>query len=156
MPRGALKVLRFPAAQSEPASEGPLGRIIVHRGPLGTAIQAMHRVIGELPPGECVAYAVQLTGTPVVRLRAVAGFRATCRRIERTMEALGASVVGHFAVDPDFDNPSCFYELGGAAAAYADRCLRPRGRAERIRRLIARVAGCDPALGAVLIVGRKR
>ena len=156
MPRSALRVLRFPASAGGPVSDGPLGRLIVHRGPLGPAIHAMRRVIGELPPGDCVAYAVQFNGSPVVRLRAVAGFRATCRRIERTMDAFGASVVGHFAVDPDLDNPSCFSELGGAAAAYADRCLRPRGRAARLRQLIARFAGCDPALGAVLVVGRKR
>jgi hypothetical protein len=156
MQRRALTVLRFPAPARAPVSDGPLGRLIVHRGPLQSGIGSLRRLIDELPVGECLAYAIQLNGSPMRRLRAIAAFRSGRRLIERTMRDAGAEVVGRFGVDPDLDSPSCLYELDSRAAEYADRCLRPRGRALPLRRLIERVAGCDPALGAVLIVGRKR
>ncbi len=156
MPRSALTVLRFPAPPRELASDGPLGRLIVQRGPVQPGIQTLRRLIGELAAGECVGYALQLTGSPVRRLRAVAAFRSERRLIERAMGDAGADVVGRYGVDPDLDSPSCIYELDSAAAEYAGRCLRPRGRALPLRRLIERLTGCDPALGAVLIVGRKR
>jgi hypothetical protein len=116
----------------------------------------LRRLIAEMPGGECVAYAMQFNGSPAARVRAIAGFRADRRLIERTMTEAGADIVGHFGADPSLDNPSCLYELGSAAADYADRCLRPRGRTLLLRRLVARLTGCDPALGAVLIVGQKR
>src|SRR6185295_19453951 len=82
-------------------------------------------------------------------------FRAARRRVEKTMRDAGAEIAGRLGVDPDIDAPSCVYELGTAASEYADRCLRPRGRLRAIRRAIEAIAGCDPALGAVVIVARK-
>jgi len=51
--------------------------------------------------------------------------------------------------------PSCIYELDTDAAQYAEGCLRPRGRFRLVRRLLQRVAGYDPALGAIVVIGRK-
>jgi hypothetical protein len=148
-------MVRFQTPSRAAMGEGPLGRLIVQRGPLSTGIDGLRRLIEGLSQGECVGYALQLNGSPAARMRAVMSFRLQRHRIERAMQDAGAEVVGRFGVDPDLDSPSCFYELDTPAAEYADRCLRPRGRKLALRRLVARLGGCDPALGAVLIVGRK-
>jgi hypothetical protein len=82
-------------------------------------------------------------------------FRLQRLRAERAIVRAGAEVVARYGVDPSLTQPACFYELDSPAAEYADRCIRPRGPSPGVRRLATRLFGCDPALGGVLVVGRK-
>ena len=85
----------------------------------------------------------------------LATFRLQRRRAERAIVRAGAVVVAIYGVDPSLEQPACFYELNSPAADYADRCVRPRGPSPGLRRLATRLFGCDPALGGVLVIGRK-
>jgi hypothetical protein len=151
-----MSMLQAIAVAPEPVLDGPWGRTVLLRGSSIDEADAARRIADGLKAGECVAFAIQLNGSPLQRARALAGFRWRQWRIERVMRRAGATRVVRFGVDPDLDMPSCIYELGTDAAVYADRCLRPRGRLNNIRRWIEALAGCDPALGAVVITGRKQ
>jgi hypothetical protein len=48
------------------------------------------------------------------------------------------------------------FDLDSCADTYAGERLRPRGSQPALRRALARIFGADPALGAIVIVGRKR
>ena len=148
-------MLHMPAIEPPAPREGPFGQLIIHRAPGRTGTAALRSSIQALSQGECVAFAIRLTGPAADRLRAAVTFRSRRRAVEHTMRQEGAEIVARLGVDPDLDAPGCVYELGTAAGRYADRHLRPRGRARATRRLFARLFGCDPALGAVVIVCRK-
>lgn len=80
-------------------------------------------------------------------------------RIGRNTRALRAAGVGsfeRFAVSPDVRQPVVIHSLRAAAAAYARRNFLPsaRGLAGIARGWLSRWAGCDPSVGAILIVGR--
>lgn len=116
--------------------------------PLGHAIQRAGR-------GDCVAFAVALDTALITRLLTLATLRWQRRRAERAIRRSGGEVVGHFGVDPSLANPSWLYELNTPASAYADRFMRPRGSNLALRRLAEWCFGCDPALGGVMVVGKK-
>jgi glycosyltransferase involved in cell wall biosynthesis len=116
--------------------------------PLRTALE-------EMSAGDCIAYAIGLNAPPVARLVALAMMPLRLRRVERTIARGGAQVVGRYGIDPSLDVPSCVYELNSPASEYADHCLRPRGSVQALRRILARWFTCDPALGGVVVVGRK-
>jgi hypothetical protein len=143
------------AVAPEAPLHGPWGRTVFLRAPVLPTTASVRRLVDGLAPGECIAFAIPLNGPVFQRLRTITTFRLRRRRILHAMRDAGALHVRRFGVDPDLEMPSCIYELDTAAALYADRCLRPSGRLRAIRRVIERVAGCDPALGAVVIVGRK-
>lgn len=105
--------------------------------------------------GDGVAYALALNTPLLTRVMTVATFRLQRWRAERAIVRGGGRVVAAYGVDPSIEQPSCFHELNTPAADYVDRCVRPRGRAFDLRRIAMRWFGCDPALGGVLIVGRK-
>jgi len=63
--------------------------------------------------------------------------------------------VYRYAVTPSIERPTFAYEIGTPAAEYADRHLRPRGAGDRLRRVITRIAGVDPSIGAVVVAGLK-
>jgi hypothetical protein len=45
--------------------------------------------------------------------------------------------------------------LRTSADTYAGLHLRPRGSSVLLRRILAAIFGCDPALGAIVIIGKK-
>jgi hypothetical protein len=139
----------------EAAVHGPWGRTVFLRAVAVPQADAVRRLVDGLAAGECIAFAVPLNGAPVDRLMTLLTFRLRMRRIVRAMRDAGAEQMRRFGVDPDLEMPSCVYELDTDAAHYAERCLRPRGRFPMLRRALARIFGCDPALGAVVIIGRK-
>ena len=105
--------------------------------------------------GQYVAYAIALDVPWLTRLRTLLTLRWQLGRAEAMMERAGARVVGTYGIEPSLTAPTCMYELGTAASAYADRCLRPRGSAVWLRRGLTRCFGCDPALGGIVIIGCK-
>ena len=142
-------------SHSEAAVHGPWGRTVFLRATAAPQGEAVRRLVNGLAAGECIAFAMPLNGAPVDRLRALLTFRLRMRRIVRAMRDAGAEQTRRFGVDPDLEMPSCIYELDTDAAQYAEGCLRPRGRFRLVRRLLQRVAGYDPALGAIVVIGRK-
>jgi hypothetical protein len=105
--------------------------------------------------GERVAFAIPLDTPAAERLMTLILFRWHRYRAQASMRRAGGSVVAHFGVDPSLDRPAYVSELGTAASTYADQYIRPRGSNVALRRVAAWCFGCDPALGGVLIVGRK-
>ena len=145
-----------PAGGSEAAVHGPWGRTVFVRATTMPGTDAVVRLVGGLRAGECIAFAIPLNGSAAQRLRALATYRLRTRRILRALHLAGVEQIRRFGVDPDLEMPSCIYELDTDAAEYAERCLRPRGRLHQLRLAVRLLAGCDPALGAIVIVARKR
>jgi hypothetical protein len=105
--------------------------------------------------GDVVVYAIAIEGSIVVRLWLLLtlGFRVA--RAERVLRRAGAARIYRYAMTPSLERPTIAYEIGTPAAQYADRHLRPRGGGDRLRRIVARVAGVDPSVGAVVVAGLK-
>ena len=105
--------------------------------------------------GDVVAYAIAIEGSIVVRLLVLLtlGFRVA--RAQQTLRRAGAARVYRYAVTPSLERPTIAYEIGTPAAQYADRHLRPRGGNDRLRRIVGRIAGVDPSIGAVVVAGLK-
>jgi hypothetical protein len=112
--------------------------------------------IGALRSGDYVAYSVRLDLPLPARLVTIATLSYRLRQVTRVMEKGRVSTVGHFGIDPHLDAPSFVYELNSAAAEYADRCLRPKGSGQQLRRVVTYFCGYDLALGGVVVMGRKR
>ena len=134
---------------------GPRCNVLLQRDPLRFDREPLRIALEGMSAGDCIAYAIALNAPPVARLVTLATLPLRLRRVERTIARGGAQVVGRYGVDPSLEPPSCVYELHSPAAEYADRCLRPLGSSQALRRLLARWFVCDPALGGVVIVGRK-
>jgi hypothetical protein len=142
------------AGEWHEAGPRPRCTVLVQRG----WHEGMHRLRAALAAasaGDSVAYAIPLNTSLPRRLNTVLTLRLQLRQIAGAIAGGGGQLVGMFGVDPSLEAPACLFELDSVASAYADRCLRPRGQAQRVRRLLVRWFGCDPALGGVLVVGRK-
>lgn len=129
--------------------------VVMQEHPFLSSMRPLELALAQAAPGDCVAYAVAIDTPIVTRLMTLATFRLQRRRAERAIARAGGEVVARYGVDPSLKQPACFYELDSAAAEYADRCVRPRGPSPGLRRMATSWFGCDPALGGVLIVGRK-
>jgi len=121
-----------------------------------TRLATLQSAVVALRPGEYVGCALPLTGTPVHRVWSYLTLPIRRRQAERVFVDSGADVIGRWGVDPNIESPSCLFDLDSSADRYAGAHLRPRGSKVALRRALARVFGCDPALGAIVIVGRKR
>jgi hypothetical protein len=105
--------------------------------------------------GDVVAYAIAIDGSIVVRLMVLLTLGVRVARAQRVLRRAGATRVYRYAVTPSLERPTIAYEIGTPAAQYADRHLRPRGGDGLLRRIIARVTGVDPSIGAVVVAGLK-
>jgi hypothetical protein len=123
---------------------------------LRASLPSLRSVVEDLQPGECVACSIPLTGNPVQRLWVYGTLPLRRWWAERVFAGAGAEVIGRWGVDPDIDSPACMFDLDSCADTYAGERLRPRGSQPALRRALARIFGADPALGAIVIVGRKR
>lgn len=130
--------------------------VITSSHPVWPSMVPLSRAIDGAAGGDCVAFAVALDTPVLTRLLTLAMLRWQRRRASRAICRAGGEVVGHFGVDPSLAQPSWMYELGTAAAEYTNRLMRPRGSHHLLRRIAERCVGCDPALGAVLVLGKKR
>ena len=148
-----LEVLLNLPATSVP-SAAPLNVVVATRA-MRFDVASLTRCLQDTAAGDCVAFAVRLDGPAITRLATLAVVRMLLWRARRAMERSGARVVGTYGVDPDLDTPAFVYELNTPAAEYARRYLSPRGSFQVVRLVVARLVGCDPALGAVVIVARK-
>jgi hypothetical protein len=143
---GYLTPSAFPRARCATVAGGP---------GLHFNLSELSAAVSLLGPTECIAYSVRLDVPLPMRLVTIAVLSYRLRQVERIFERGHVSVVGSFGIDPHLDAPSFVYELNSAAADYADRCLRPRGKGEQLRRFVTYFCGYDLALGGVVVIGRK-
>jgi len=134
---------------------GPRYNVLLQQNSLCFDREPLRSSLEGMSAGDCIAYVIALNVPLVARLVTLATLPLRLRRVERTIARSGARVVGRYGVDPSLEAPSCVYELCSPAAEYADRYLRPHGSVQALRRLLARWFTCDPALGGVVVVGRK-
>jgi hypothetical protein len=143
------------AAAANGSADAAGCRVLVDAGPVRVDLAALQVALGQLDSGVSLACALPLRDKRFRRILGMTALPFRLRRIERAIREAGAVVVGRYGVDPSMEQPMCVYELGTPAATYADRRLRPPSRAAVIRRMLSLWCGCDPALAAVVVVGRK-
>jgi hypothetical protein len=129
--------------------------VVIPERPLWPSMQALRGAMEAAREGECVAFGVPLDTPLSTRLITLATFRLQRRRAIRAIRACGGVVTGEYGVDPSLERRACVYEVNTPASQYAERFMRPRGTAVRLRRIVQWCFGCDPALGGVMVVGRK-
>lgn len=138
------------------SAAGPGGRCrVIVSTPLHFNLVKLNDAMNRLPAGDIVAYAVPLDAAPLPRLLMLATLRVRLRRAARLIARRGAPAVMRLGIDPHLEAPTFAYQLDSAASRYADGFLRPRGSAAPWRRLAARCFGCDPGVGAVVVMGKK-
>ena len=135
--------------------DGPTSRCAVVKATLPSGLRRLARTAQRVDTGEVVVYAVEINGSIVKRLLTLLTLGVHLARAQRVLHRAGAARVHRYAVTPSLARPTIAYEIGTPAAEYADRHLRPRGGSDRLRRIVARVAGVDPSIGAVVVAGLK-
>jgi hypothetical protein len=145
-------LLLGPAASTTPR---PRCRVIVGGSPVRFNLEKLHDALKRSAPGDLVAYAVPLEAPPLQRLWTLVTLAFRLRRATRMIERNGVASVCRYGIDPRLESPTFAYQLDSAASQYADRFLRARGSGAAVRWLAVRCFGYDPALGAVLVMGRK-
>ena len=134
---------------------GPHCAVVTATGVLPLDLGRLAEAAEGVRPGDIVVYAIPLEGSMMVRLLMLLTLGARVARAQRILRGAGAPRVHRYAVLPTLERPTIAYEIGTAAAQYADRHLRPRGTGGRLRTVIARIAGVDPSIGAVVVAGLK-
>lgn len=134
----------------------PRCAIVVGGQTLQFGMPELRAAVMRLNAGDIAAYVVPLDTPPLQRLLTLLTLPLRLRRAARTLEQARLSVVGRYGIDPHHEAPAFVYELNSAASTYADRWLRARGSAAAVRALLTKCFGCDPAVGAIALIGRKQ
>ncbi|MEO8256572.1 MAG: hypothetical protein ABI868_04420 [Acidobacteriota bacterium] len=133
----------------------PKCRLVVGGNPLRFQLDELRDAVTRSAAGDLAAYAVPLDGAPLARLLTLITLATRLRRAQRVIERNGGATVCRYGVDPQLNAPAFVYQLDSAAAQYAESFLRDRGSGAAIRRIAARCFGYDPAIGAIVVMGRK-
>jgi hypothetical protein len=76
----------------------------------------------------------------------------------RALARHGATLLGSFALFPDVRTSTLLYELRSPAQRYAERFLVRRSPESWptavVRKCVSAWAGCDPSMGAVVVIGK--
>jgi hypothetical protein len=134
---------------------GRQGTLVVDSELLPFEPRRIDTSISALASGEHFAYALGLDTPWLKRLVMMSTLRVRLRRAERAITKAGGQIVGRYGVEPNLASPFCVFELQTTASEYAGRCLRPEGTARPLRRIASWWFGCDPALGAIVVLARK-
>jgi hypothetical protein len=145
-------LLLGPAAAS---ARAPHCRVVAGGSGLRFHLEHLTATLQQSAAGDLVAYAVPLEAPPLARLLTFVTLRLRLKRAERMMQRGGVAGVCRYGIDPRLEAPAFVYQLDSAASQYADRFLRARGSAAALRWFAARCFGYDPAVGAVVVMGRK-
>ena len=129
--------------------------VLLQDAPLRFDREGLQAVLAQMSTGDSVAYAITLSGPIITRLLTLATLPLRLCRVEQTMMRGGVQVMVRYGVDPSIEAPVCVYELNSPASDYADRCLRPYGSVQALRRLLAHWFGCDPARGGIVVLAKK-
>jgi hypothetical protein len=137
------------------ASQRPRCQVVVGHRPLRFNLRELRDALNRLGSGDVAAYVVPLDTPPLARLMTLVTLPLRLWNAARTIERGRMIVVGKYGIDPHLAAPAFVYQLDSAASRYADRSMRPRGYAPALRKLAAKWSGCDPSVGAVVLVARK-
>jgi hypothetical protein len=147
--RNGLRILSLGAAH-----------FIVERGANVTGLARRCRAaVSDLTSGDSLGVVIVIEAVGITRLLRWIGLPAQRAAVTRAIRAEGAVLIGQYAVAPDLGRPAVVYELHSPAQRYAEAFLMPtppeRAVMRRIRGVLSRWGGCDPAAGAIVIIGRK-
>lgn len=117
------------------------------------------RVVSGGASGSFVGVVLQMAAPS--RLAQLARWLSTALRIaaaNRRLARAGAVPIGAYAVFPDTARPTFVYQLESAAGRYTEEYLLPvrrHGAVGRLRAVVSRLVCCDPAVAAVVVVGKR-
>jgi|WetSurMetagenome_2_1015567.scaffolds.fasta_scaffold367976_2 hypothetical protein len=108
--------------------------------------------------GAAVEVVLLASDNPCLWAARMATLRIRCAWVRRRLRASGAAGTRSFAFYPTLESPSIVYELAIPARRYAESSLLPGGGRvpPTVRRILATVAGCDPGVSAVVVLGCRR
>lgn len=115
--------------------------------------------MSDVPSGGWFMVALKMDeGSAIARLAAWAWTLVRMRLVEVRLRQLSFAPAACFGVYPSLGDPGLVFEMNTSAAGYASAFLLPQdaGTRGRIRRWLAAWSGCDPSLGAVVVVARRR
>ena len=117
------------------------------------------RALSDLPREKGLAVVLLLGETGPSRVGRWLLLPAQLRAIARGVGSGGGTVVGRYAVYPDLAKSTIAYTLGSPAQQYSEAYLIARPSmtllSRAIRFLISRWSGCDPSVGAIILVAQK-
>lgn len=148
---------REPADPAQPDPKAEKSRLLFLDDAETGSGAAARELLARVAPRGHVAILLRLESAGAVqRLLQFAGLPTRVRRAANMLRSMGIADCERFAVSPDVRQPVFIYSLRPPAAAYARNNLLPpnRGAGGALRWLITRWAGCDPSVGAVLVIGR--
>jgi hypothetical protein len=106
---------------------------------------------------EFLTSVVFLEGSRLTRLWGALTLRPRVALAKRRLVRQGASALRSFVAVPDLTIPVFIYELHSAASEYASQNLQlPTVGTHRLARIVlSKLMGCDPAAGAVVVIGHR-
>jgi len=110
-------------------------------GGLEETAAVLQMAIVPIPPGK------------VLRLLTLLSLPLRLWVVERRLLRTGVVVAGRYGCYPDAVCPALVFQFGSSAARYTHRYLLPSRSRGLVRRTLSAWAGCDPSVGAVVIVG---
>lgn len=116
------------------------------------------KAIAEAPAGSTVIFLIRTEETGFARLSRWFFLRFQLAVALRALAHHGAALVGSFAVFPEVRASTLLYELRSPAQRYAERFLVARSPESWptavVRKCLSMWAGCDPSMGAVVVIGK--
>lgn len=109
--------------------------------------------------GRCDVEVLDLaSGSVLKRMARLLVLRRRVARSRGKLRASGATEIGSFGFYPDLNAPTIVYDLAGPARPYVENHMLPGKGLIRafVLRAAAAWAGCDPRVGAVVVVGARR
>jgi hypothetical protein len=145
--------------QSTPDPKTP-GFTLIDGGDDGPPIPMRCRwAMADLAPGGYLAIALPVSsGGRMLRVAGLLSLPIRIAATERLLVRCGAMPMGCYGVSPDLRQPTVVYKLRGGASRYAERHLLYSQRtwpAAVVCGLLRTLVGCDPSLGAVLVIGKR-
>lgn len=134
--------------------------VIVDRAARAGSVSDLCReAAASLSSGSFLAVAIHLPRRGRFRkLVATLALPARMTAAERALARCGAVGIRRYGVIPNVEEPTLLYPIGTPAGGYAETHLIPAsgGRPRSTLRHVLKLwIGCDPAIGSVLVVGRK-
>jgi hypothetical protein len=138
---------------------GPSQRSVVELGGGLVGVGSRCRkAFAEAPAGSTVIILIRAEETGFARLSHWLLLPFQLAVALRALARHGATLLGSFAVFPDVRTSTLLYELRSPAQRYAERFLVARSPESWptavLRKCLSAWAGCDPSMGAVVVIGK--
>jgi hypothetical protein len=125
----------------------------------GSASPRCREAYDAIPSGSYLAIVIPLEEHGLLRrMVSLLALSSRLTAAEQILSRCGAILAGRYGVFPDLRVPTILFRLGSSASRYAEEHLlqgTTRWPLSALRPVLRCWAGCDPSLGAVLVIGRK-